>query len=411
MTPPVRNEARIRLVKPEPRFTFIFDRSNRTAATALVTSLEGMPTSRPSIRIARGRQALDLDFSGEGGPPEFVCMSAMTENFAGAVELLRQMRARFGDHFISVCGGPHATGDPESVLSAGFDVCAIGEGETVLRRLASGPVQRGTKIAGEPVHLNDFAALPRETYFPGCIEIARGCRWGCAYCQTPRIFGHDERFRSVDLVSETVARYAPSGMMDIRLLLPNALGYESQSPGVPNCGAIEKLLAAMRQAGGSCRIFLGSFPSEVRPDYVTPEAIAVLKKYVANMRIVIGAQSGSQRVLDAIGRGHSTSAIMEACDVVRSGGFVPAADIVIGFPMEGEEDRKATFDLVERLGAAGATVNMHFFMPLTGTPLADTSPRFLADEERKYLDGLAAKGVVRGSWRRQEQIARKTQAH
>ena len=71
-------------------------------------------------------------------------------------------------------------------------------------------------------------------------------------------------------------------MKDYRFLLPNTLGYLSEAPGVPNCGALEELLTRSRAVCGGGRIFLGSFPSEIRPDYVTEPALRVLKAGVSN---------------------------------------------------------------------------------------------------------------------------------
>jgi B12-binding domain/radical SAM domain protein len=414
----------------EPRFTFVVDRLNRTATAALLVALETVIRDAAGLRTVRTSRALDLEIDTSGDIVECICMSAMTEDFQYAAGLLGEMRRKFGRGFVSVCGGPHATADPEGVLAAGFDLCCVGEGESVMRNLArqtgtfwsrlsqiDDGATRGTAceassgaspervLRGEPIELEEVPPLPDRVRFPAYIEIGRGCRWGCAYCQTPQIFGHRERFRSPATVERTIARYAASGMKDFRLLLPNALGYGSREAGVPDCGMLEELLRRASLAARGGRIFLGSFPSEMRPDYVTPEAVGILKKYVANRQVVIGAQSGSQRMLDLLGRGHGTERIEEACRLVSARGFLPTVDLMFGLPTEEESDRAATFDLAERLRVAGAVINMHFFMPLPGTPLAGSKPRFLSEAEHERLEELAIKGVIRGRWRRQEEIA------
>jgi B12-binding domain/radical SAM domain protein len=412
-------------MRPRPRFTFVVDRCNRTGIAQLIASLETVledPAS--SIRTVKPAQAPSLRLGDEDEFADCVCMSAMTENFDGAAGLLKAMRLKSGRGFVAVCGGSHATADSEGVLDAGFDFCAVGEGEEVVReiarRLADGEdlpgsagqatergATRGVKITGGPVELDRLPPLPERVRFRAYIEIGRGCRWGCAYCQTPRIFGHRERFRSPETIERTVARYAASGMKDFRLLLPNALGYMSQEAGSPNCEMLEELLRRARLAAGAGRVFLGSVPSEMRPEYVTAEAFGILKKYVSNRQVVIGAQSASQRVLDEVGRGHTAKVIQEACRIAVGYGFLPTVDIVLGFPTEEAADRQASLDLIERLRRARAIVNMHFFMPLPGTPLANSTPRFLNDAEHALLDDLGLKGVIRGRWRAQEEIARR----
>jgi radical SAM superfamily enzyme YgiQ (UPF0313 family) len=181
----------------------------------------------------------------------------------------------------------------------------------------------------------------------------------------------------------------------------------SEKCGVPNCAALEELLARSSKACGGGRIFLGSFPSEVRPDYVTEPALRVLKAHVSNTGLVIGGQSGSGSVLDAVKRGHGIGAIRRACDISLACGFEPSVDLVLGFPGETAEDRAATLDLVEHLGTIGAFTNMHFFMPLPGTALAGALPVFLSDGVRRRLDRFAQQGILRGRWRRQEKLSRK----
>ena len=397
----------------KPRFTFIADRTNYTAVAQLLASLESV-LEDPAVCLRTTSPELlpDLEFDRSGALAECVCMSAATENFAKVAALLGVMKRKHGDRYLSVCGGPHSTGNPESVLAAGFYFACVGEGESVVRdiarRLAAGEGLGDSRVLkGIPLDLETVPPLPVKLRFPAYVEIGRGCRWSCAYCQTPLIFGHGERFRSPAAVAETVARYSSSGMKDFRLLLPNALGYMSEAPGVPNCEMLEELLARVTLAASGKKIFLGSFPSEVRPDYVTPRAIGILKEFVANRQLVLGAQSGSRRILDIIRRGHGVEDVEEACRTVRGLGFLPTVDLMLGFPMEDIGDRLATFDLIERLRLARAIVNMHFFMPFPGTPLAGTVPKFLSEADRTRLEALAKKGVVRGRWKRQEETARK----
>jgi B12-binding domain/radical SAM domain protein len=413
-------------MKTRPRFTFLFDRASRTAVAALMASLEvtaGEAWSRV-IRPVPFERMGEIDF--EPGLREFVCMSSMTANFPERAGALQALRRRYDGAFESVIGGPHASGDPEDALAAGFDYCCVGEGEETIRTIfdcaVSGLTLSGisglfTLVEGRPVgerraaavDLDGFDPLPLRTRFPTYIEVGRGCVWGCAYCQTPAIFGRRERFRSPERVEYIASHYAGLGMNDIRLLLPNALAYGSRRPGAPDTAALRDLLGRVRSSCRGCRVYMGSFPSEVRPDYVTPEAVAVLSEFVDNDSLVIGGQSGSDRVLDALGRGHDAEEIYRACREVIAGGFAASVDLMLGFPFEEAEDRQATFDLAERLGRAGARVNMHFLMPLPGTPLSVCRPRFLSADDRRKLDNLAQRGIVRGRWRRQEEISKEWQ--
>ena len=87
-----------------------------------------------------------------------------------------------------------------------------------------------------------------------------------------------------------------------------------------NLGAVEALLAACREElGPTRRLYFGTFPSEVRPEHVSQEALAVLKKYVDNDNLIIGGQSGSDVVLKHSKRCHDVEAIDERRVVLADG--------------------------------------------------------------------------------------------
>ena len=412
-------------MKRKTRFTFVVDRLNRTATATLIAALENVIEDlTASVRVVEPKGVLAVEFGSKTDFLDILCFSSMTEGFPRVRSMLRALVQKWDEGaFISVCGGAHASGDPRGVLDAGFDYCCVGEGEPVIAEIAQQAEAGGRlysipglfwlshgEIVGRPrsesVGLDHYQALPRRIKLPTYIEVGRGCRWGCSFCQTPRIHGSTERFRSPRQLGTLAAAYTAFGMRDIRLLLPNALGYGSREPARPDCDALDELLSRISSDSKPSRIWLGSFPSEVRPDYVTEDALDVLKRYVSNRTLVIGAQSGSQRILDLVARGHTVDDVRVACRLAASMGFHPSADIILGFPHEDRSDREATFDLIEDLGTGGTRCNLHFFMPLPGTPLAGSRPMFLTDGEHKRIDRMAQRGIVRGRWRRQEEIAR-----
>ena len=155
----------------------------------------------------------------------------------------------------------------------------------------------------------------------------------------------------------------------VRFTTPTAFSYGSDDENV-RLDRIEALLAAVRGTmGKEGKIFFGTFPSEVRPEHVSREALAVLKRYVDNDNHIIGGQSGSQRVLDAANRGHSVEAIEAAAELCLEAGFLPKVDFIFGLPGETPDDMEASLGLAERLARRGARIHGHTFMPLPGTPL------------------------------------------
>jgi len=216
---------------------------------------------------------------------------------------------------LHLAGGPHATAEPGEVLEAGFDLCALGEGEGTLARLlerlgeggpAEGPglawregaeVRRGRRP--EPVDLDRTAPFPPSGERGGPIEITRGCVHACRFCQASFAAGVRLRHRSPEVVAAWAGLQVRRGRRDVRFVTPSALAYGSDD-GSPRLDRVEALLTAVRAAvGKEGRIFLGTFPSELRPEHVSPEALRLLRRAVDNRALLLGAQSGSDRLLAA----------------------------------------------------------------------------------------------------------------
>ncbi len=312
---------------------------------------------------------------------------------------------------LHVAGGVHATAEPQATLRAGFDLLVLGEGETTLRTLMS-TVARGEDpralrgVAhldaagpGERLPLDAFPSFRHGRWQP--IEITRGCIYACAFCQTPYFFKARFRHRSVESVRAHVQAMRAEGSRFVRFLTPTALSYGSDDE-VPNLDAVEALLRATREAAGpDARVYFGTFPSEMRPEHVSPEALAILRRWVDNDTVVLGAQSGSERVLAAMRRGHGVEEVERAVRLTAEAGFRPEVDLLLGYPGETREDREASLRLASRLVQMGARIHSHAMLPLPGTPTRDAVPEPIEPEIATGLARRAARGAAWGPWRRQ----------
>jgi B12-binding domain/radical SAM domain protein len=321
---------------------------------------------------------------------------------AQAAEVYREVHAA-REMAVYVAGGPHPSALPEEALQY-FDYVVIGEAEETLPELIHAILEghpadnvRGIayKRDGETICTAERPAVDLDRYPPftgrvlAPIEISRGCPWSCAFCQTPRLFGSRMRHRSIDVIARFTRCHK-----DVRFTSPNSLAYGSD--GIrPRLDKVEALLRRLVETKKP--IYFGTFPSEVRPEFVSHQALGLIASYCANRTLCIGAQSGSPAVLKAIGRGHGVEHVKEACDLCREWGLVPRVDLIFGLPMESREDQLLTLELAEWIAAKGGKVRAHLFTPLPGTPLAGARPAPV-HEVASELGRLALEGKLTGSW-------------
>jgi B12-binding domain/radical SAM domain protein len=379
--------------------------------------------------------------------------SFMTIDLPDVADSVRRMAARrmgTGERLVLIAGGAHATGDPEgtagphaSAASAhpvpvrfagpppagwprggaggaaapsgrvrplGFDHAVVGESEVTLplflHRLAAGVSQpRVIRPEHPPLPLDRFLSFAPAHNLLAPIELSRGCPFACKFCNVPAIQGRRMRHRSVESVLAHVEIALARGRVRTWFVTSDAFAYGSRTGELGDRDACERLLAGCRAAGMK-EVFWGGFPSEVRPDHVVPELVELVARHCANRTVVIGAQSGSESVLERIGRGHRSRVVLEAVRVVRSFGLVPHVDFILGLPGETLADRRATMELVGSItGEHGGRAHMHYFMPHPGTPYAGALPEPIEPEIVDAVERLTGRRLVDGTWRQQREVA------
>ncbi|MFI6229636.1 TIGR04013 family B12-binding domain/radical SAM domain-containing protein [Micromonospora echinospora] len=340
------------------------------------------------------------------------------EALAGELALIRGLVD--APNVAHVAGGVHATAEPVQTLEAGWDVAAVGEGETTLLRLvdaagdptgipglayrdATGAIVRTRRPERRP--LDEFRGFSLRWHRFNALEITRGCVFSCRFCQTPFMFSAKFRHRSVANVRWHVDAMRERGLRDVRFITPTALSYGSQTDEA-NLDAVEELLASCREGiGPDGRVFFGSFPSEIRPEHITRDALRLVRKYCANTNIIVGAQSGSDRILDAAKRGHGVEEVRRAVRVGSEEGFRINVDMIFGMPGEDRADVEASLGLARELADLGARIHAHTFMPLPGTPWREAPAGDVAPETIREVDRLSQRGALYGHWQKQRDHA------
>jgi B12-binding domain/radical SAM domain protein len=410
----------------------LYSKPSRHSLNALLAALE---TDRDlddlEVRLPAGEAQLEQEVvrALSAGRRPIVGLSFTTPRLWHVRDVLSrvQARRRDGPRVLWIAGGPHPTADPEGTLRLGFDVVVLGEGEATLLDLLKTVVADGD-LAGvpglafrgpagqsrrtprrSPIDLDAFGPFPlRRRRIVGPIEITRGCPFACGFCQTSHLLGMQPRHRSI----ETIARYAGAirekSPCDVRVITPNAFSYGSLDGRTPNLAVLESLLAVVRRTlGAAGRLFFGTFPSEVRPEHVNDDALELVKRYADNDYLVIGAQSGSQRVLEHCGRGHNVADVFSAVSRTIAAGLTPHVDFIFGLPGETGEDATSTAEVIRELAAMGALIHAHTFMPLPQTRFAQEPPGRILGHVRPLLKELIRSGTLYGIWCEQEREAKR----
>ncbi|MEM1786824.1 MAG: TIGR04013 family B12-binding domain/radical SAM domain-containing protein [Zestosphaera sp.] len=322
---------------------------------------------------------------------------------------------------VSIAGGPHATGDPfGTVISLGFKYAFLGDAEDSLPQLVelgfnyrdpssttgifyvdSGKfVFRGRGFTKELDTYPPFS--PRLGLF-NPIEITRGCRHSCSFCQVSYIHTARARHRSIENIVFWCKYLLSKGIRDLRFITPDALSYEDPRTSQDFLDLLTEL-SKLRSIGG--KIYFGTFPSEMRPEKINRELSRFLKTHVDNKRVNIGAQSGSDELLKKIRRGHTSEDVLNALEALSSVGLTAEIDYIIGLPDETLEDQQITIEHMRRVVSMGGKVRIHYFIPLPGTPYALRNPSVIPLQIRHELMKLVGSGRARGNWLSQEKTVR-----
>jgi threonylcarbamoyladenosine tRNA methylthiotransferase MtaB len=200
----------------------------------------------------------------------------------------------------------------------------------------------GDETRAEPLPLESFAEHTR-----AFLQIQNGCNAFCAYCIVPFARG---RSRSVPFaeVLAGVQSFAAAGFREVVLTGIHLGAYgKDLAAGVD----LAELLVRIDAAGLVNRIRVGS----VEPDEVSARLIAIIAsgRHICP-HLHLPLQSGSDRVLAAMGRGYSSADIRSLVNTLVKA--VPdiaiGFDVIAGFPGETAADHAATLELIEALPTA-----------------------------------------------------------
>ena len=206
---------------------------------------------------------------------------------------------------------------------------------------------------------------PRTARPSAFLTVQEGCDKFCSFCVVPYTRGA-ERSRPVAAVVAEARALAAGGTVELTLLGQNVNAYGGEGPDGRRW-SLARLLGELAGVEGIQRLrYTTSHPRDMTGDLIEAHAgIAALMPYLH-----LPVQSGSDRMLRAMNRGHDAAAYLEVIRRVRAArpDIAISGDFIVGFPGEEEEDFQATLDLVDEVGYAQAF--SFRYSPRPGTPAA-----------------------------------------
>ncbi len=280
--------------------------------------------------------------------------------------------------------GSDATDHPSTYLEAGALAVVVGEGEITVAE-ALDAISDGRSLAGIPGlcvrdrdgllartpprgFVADLDTLPRPAwdlldveayrsiwrrrhgYFSMNLATTRGCPYHCNWCAKP-VYGQRYAARSPEHVVDEMVWLKHTYRPDHLWIADDIFGLKP--------GWIERFAEIVTQRGAMI-----PFKCLLRADGVSKETAKALR--VAGARTAwIGAESGSQRVLDAMEKGTQVAQIATATHLLRAEGIEVGFFLQFGYPGETLDDIGRTLQMVRTCRPDDIGISVSY--PLPGT--------------------------------------------
>ena len=290
--------------------------------------------------------------------------------------------------------------NPMTVAVAGC--VAQAEGSEITRRapvvdMVLGPqtyhklpemIARVHRAEGRPLEtsfstLEKFDALPTTRAVEGhsaFLTVQEGCDKFCTFCVVPYTRGAETSRPVADIVAEA-RELARQGVREITLIGQNVNAWEGQGSDGTIWGLGDLIRHVARVRGIERLRFTTSHPQNMGEDLV-----AAFRDEPALMPYLhLPIQSGSDKVLRAMNRGHTYAHYRELIRSLRAArhDLALSGDFIVGFPGETELDFQQTLGCVEEIGYASSF--SFKYSPRPGTPGANLEDQVPEDVKQERL--------------------------
>ena len=223
--------------------------------------------------------------------------------------------------------------------------------------------------------ISKFGALParRHASPSAFLTVQEGCDKFCTYCVVPYTRGAEVSRPWDEVVAEAQA-LVDGGAREIVLLGQNVNAWEHDTRG------LAELIRELARIDGLERIrYTTSHPADMSDALIA--AHGEVEKLMPYLHLPV--QSGSDRILRAMNRSHTTDTYLRLLERMREArpDIALSGDFIVGFPGETEEDFLGTLRIVDAVGYASAYSFKYSARP--GTPAAvmeDQIPRDVMED-------------------------------
>lgn len=226
-----------------------------------------------------------------------------------------------------------------------------------------------------PEKMRDTGRSPVSVY----VSAMRGCNRFCSYCIVPYVRGR-VRSRPMEEIAREVAELVSGGAKDVTLLGQDVNSYEDESG-----RRLWHVLERLADIEGLRRLwFVTSHPATIERELFETMA----KHPVICPYLHLPAQSGSNRVLEAMNRGYTRRRYLEIVKEAKE--TVPemevASDFIVGFPGETDREYHMTIDLIWQAKFQNSFIFK--YSPRPGTRAAKLDDDVPREKKRERNAGL-----------------------
>ncbi len=210
----------------------------------------------------------------------------------------------------------------------------------------------------------------------GIVEIASGCMSECTFCQTKLSKGDLQSYRVGDIVRQVKTEIS-EGCSEVWLTSTDngCYGFDIDSD-------LPELINSVVDIPDKFFVRVGM----MNPMYMPRIRDNLLKSFDSSKVfkfLHVPVQSGSDKVLNDMKRGHTASTFRDVVNQFREkfGKFTISTDVIVGFPTETEEDFEMTMNLLR--DTKPDIVNLSRYSQRPGTDAAEMVQIDVAEVKRR----------------------------